>query len=69
MDLDFVTVHKNTTTKFGQYPAIWILAGYWPNFDFWSIPHMNIFHADPYKSSKGRQNRKIYFFFLVIWFI
>ena len=68
MDLDFVSVHKNVTKELSHLDL--------------TLGHMNILHADPYKSGKGRQYKKcacepaiflmyrlVDFLLLVIWFI
>ena len=47
------TQNKKQKKKLGQYPAI--LTSRLVN------KHMNIFHADTYKSGKGRKYKKIYF--------
>ena len=52
LDWDFISLPKmqKKKKKLGQYPAILTSA--------WSIMHMNIFHADSYKSGKERQYKK-----------
>ena len=55
MDGDFVSVHKNAKKKKKKKNSANIQP-FSPHA--WSIAQMNIFHADPYKSGKGRQYKK-----------
>ena len=51
MDRDFVSVYRNAKKKNSAN-----IQPFWPHA--WSIAQMNIFHADPHKSGKGRQCKK-----------